>query len=119
MISLVKSVRTRAAAERESYLIFYDSAERKLWYRPAEEKESTEARGSVTLPGDIHIQQIKQRSGEKGQTAMDSGIWVSRRGYTDKTVIELVDGKGDKSLSLLISPFLPSISVSEEPIDLQ
>jgi prepilin-type N-terminal cleavage/methylation domain-containing protein len=116
VISLVKSCRAKAVANQEAYLIFYDSAERKLWYQKAGGEESSEAHSSIVLPPDIHIQAIKQASGSSAPDIMETGIWVSRQGYMDKTGIQLVN-KTNESLNLLISPFLPTIKITEGAIE--
>jgi Tfp pilus assembly protein PilE len=116
VISLTKSSRAKAVTDQEAYLIIYDSAERKLWYQPADEEKTANASGSIILPTDVTIQGIKQASRGDNQDAMTTGIWISREGYMDKTVIQLVD-KENNSLNLLISPFLPTITITEEPID--
>ena len=118
VISLVRSSRARAVAEQKDYLILYDSEERKLWYRQAEEEEDQGNRGSsgsVTLPSDVSIQKVKQAGGGSEQNPLNTGIWVSKEGYMDKTLIQLEDSE-DNSLNLLISPFLPTITVSTGPV---
>jgi prepilin-type N-terminal cleavage/methylation domain-containing protein len=116
VISLIKSSRAKAVTEQEAYLIYYDSTERKLWYQPADAKETADTSASITLPSEVYIQKIKQASRSTDQDAMSTGIWISREGYMDKTAIQLVD-KENNSLNLLISPFLPTITITEGPID--
>ena len=117
VISLIKSSRAKAVTEQEAYLIFYDSTARKLWYQPADAEETADASASITLPPEVYIHEIRQASsGGNAQDAMDTGIWISREGYMDKTAIQLMD-KENNSLNLLISPFLPTITVTEGPID--
>lgn len=119
VISLIKSSRAKAVAEQKPYLIFYDSAERKLWYQQVEaenNEETAPSRSTVTLPAGIQIQEIKQASGSGDQDPAKNGIWISKQGYMDKTAILLVDGD-NKNLSLLISPFLPTIKIVEGIID--
>ncbi len=122
VISLIKSCRAKAIAEQKPYLIFYDSAKREFWYQQEDEdneeenKKSSPARASITLPGEIRVQEIKQATGSSDQDPAKNGIWISKQGYMDKTAIHLV-GSGHKSLSLLISPFLPTIKIIEGTID--
>ena len=117
VISLIKSSRAKATTAQEAYLIFYDPTERKLWYQRADEEKTDDATASITLPSDVTIQDIRQAGGGSGRDVMDRGIWISREGYMDKTAIQLVDN-GNNSLNLLISPFLPTITITEGPIDL-
>ncbi len=116
VISLIKSCRAKAVTEQEAYLIFYDSANRKLWYQPADKEKTADASSSITLPAAVSIQEIKQAGKGNDQDAITEGVWVSKEGYTDKTAIQLVD-KENNRLNLLISPFLPTITITEGPID--
>jgi len=118
VISLIKSSRAKAVAEQKPYLIFYNSAKRELWYQQADEekKNSSPARASIILPGTVRIHEIKQATGSSDQDPVKNGIWISKQGYMDETAIHLV-GDGDDSLSLLISPFLPTIKIVEGTID--
>lgn len=118
VISLIKSCRAKAMSDQKPYLIFYDSAERTLWYRQADQKEKQEltTRSSITLPDTVQIHEIKQATGSSDKDPAKDGIWVSRQGYVDQTAIYLSDN-GNNNLSLLISPFLPTIKVVEGTID--
>ena len=117
IISLVKSCRARAVITHEAFLISYDAAENRVWYKPAEAEEDIPTNhSSVTLPSGIRIQEIKQATASNKQDVSKNGIWVSRQGYMDKTAIRLVDNE-NRTLSLLISPFLPTIKVIEGTID--
>lgn len=118
IISLVKSARNKAVTTRRPYLILFDPTEQRLWYREADadDTEEGEPRGpSVTLPSGIRIVEIKQAGGGQKLDPAKTGIWISKQGYMDKTAIRLNDGS-DKSLSLLVSPFLPTIKVLDEPV---
>jgi len=115
VISLIKSARAKAVTNREPYLIFYDSAERKLWYRKANAADASDAHSSITLPAGVRIEEIKQASEKSGRNPALDGLWISKQGYMDETGIQLTD-KGNSILSLLISPFLPDIQVTDEAI---
>lgn len=118
IISLIKSGRSKAIMTRQPYLILHDPAEQKLWYQEAgAEREETSAgdHPSITLPSGVHILSIKQAGGSKDQDPAKSGLWISKQGYMDKTAIHLGDGS-NKSISLLISPFLHTIQVIDGPV---
>ena len=118
VISLVKSSRNKAVSSHKAFLIFYDAAKGKLWYQPAETPKSIPTDHSViSLPSEIRIHSIRQANIDDNHDMAREGIWISRQGYMDKTIIRLVD-KNSKGLSLIISPFLPSIKVSEETVEL-
>lgn len=119
IISLIKSCRAKAISGHEAFRIYYDAAEGKVWYQPAETKEDDETlvpHSSITLPPGIRIQEIKQATASNKQDFSKNGIWVSREGYMDKTAIRLTDNQ-NRSLSLLVSPFLPAIKVIEGSVD--
>ncbi len=115
LISLIKSCRTQAVTKHQPFLIHYDTEEGKVWYQPATTEEETAITpSSVTLSAGIRIQAIKQANSKND--IGKNGIWVSKQGYMDKTAIQLID-KEHRSLSLLISPFLPTIKVVEGTIE--
>jgi len=118
IISLIKSCRAKAVSGHKAFRIYYDAAEGKVWYQPAETEETEElvTHSSVTLPPGIRIQEIKQATASNKQDFNKNGIWVSREGYMDKTAIRLIDDQ-NRSLSLLVSPFLPTIKVIEGSVD--
>lgn len=117
IISLITSCRSRAIMDHEPHLIFFDPAEQKLWYQKASKKEEEATNHhSVTLPSGIRIEEIKQASGGSEQDPMKDGLWVSKQGYMDKTLIRLIDTK-NKSINLLISPFLFTIQTTDGPVD--
>jgi prepilin-type N-terminal cleavage/methylation domain-containing protein len=117
IISLITSSRSRAVMNHEPYLIFFDPAEQKIWYRKAGDKgDEIISRHSVTLPSGIRIEEIKQASGGSEQDPMKDGLWISKQGYMDKTLIRLIDTK-NRSINLLISPFLFTIETTDGPVD--
>jgi len=117
IISLVKSCRAKAVTNQEAFLIYYEAAEGRIWYQTAaKEKDTQIPRSSISLAPGIRIQEIKQATAGDKQDFTKNGIWVSRQGYMDKTTIRLIDNK-NRSLSLLISPFLPTIKVVEGNVD--
>ncbi len=121
VISLIKSARSKAVMTQQPYLIFHNPAEQKLWYQEAsaEREESTDVkRHSITLPADVHILDIKQAGGANDQNPAKDGLWITKQGYMDKTAIHISDGS-NRSVSLLISPFLHTIQVLDEPVQFE
>jgi prepilin-type N-terminal cleavage/methylation domain-containing protein len=121
VISLINSSRSKAIRDHQAQLIFFDSSEQKLWYRQAdgtdEDTDETAVKHrSVTLPTGIRIDAIKQANGGIEQDPMKDGLWVSKQGYMDKTIIRLTDNK-NKSISLLISPFLLNIKATDGSVN--
>jgi len=115
VISLVKTGRAKAITTQEAYIILYDSAERKLWYQKVGDEETPNDRSIITLPSGIRIEQIKQANGKAKHDPAKDGIWISKQGYMDATGIQLTD-KANNRITLLISPFLPNIQVTEGAI---
>ncbi|MBU1233869.1 MAG: prepilin-type N-terminal cleavage/methylation domain-containing protein [Proteobacteria bacterium] len=122
VISLIKSARSKAVMTQQPYLIFLDPAEQRLWYQEATgeegirgEESSSVIHPSITLPSGIRILDIKQESGDKEQNPVQNGLWISKQGYMDKTAIHLGDGS-NRTISLLISPFLHTIQVLDGPV---
>jgi prepilin-type N-terminal cleavage/methylation domain-containing protein len=121
VMSLITSSRSRAIMDHEAQLIFFDASEQKLWYQTAAETdEETEGTAtthrSVTLPTGIRIDEIKQANGGSEQDPVKDGLWVSKQGYMDKTIIRLINSK-NKSISLLVSPFLFDIKTTDGSIN--
>lgn len=117
IISLITSSRSKAIKDHEPQLIFFDPAEQKLWYQKAGDMETDEEatnRHSVTLPSGVRIEEIKQANGGSEQDPMKDGLWISKQGYMDKTIIRLIDQK-NKNINLLISPFLFTIQTTDGP----
>lgn len=117
VISLVKSARSKAVMNQVPYLIFLDPAEQRLWYQKAsgDEEVTAAAHSSITLPSGVRILEIKQAGAGKNQDPVADGIWISRQGYMDSTIIRLVD-RENRSISLLISPFLQTIQAVDGPV---
>lgn len=117
MVSLIKSCRAQAVTRHQPFLIYYDAAERRVWYQPATtEGDVPISHSSITLPAGIQIQEIRQATADAKQDFIKNGIWVSRQGYMDKTAIRLADSE-NRNLSIVISPFLPTIQVIEGTVD--
>ena len=121
VISLITSSRSKAIRDHEAQLIFFDSSEQKIWYQKAEKtdentEEITANHHFVTLPSGIRIDEIKQANGGSEQDPMKDGLWVSKQGYMDKTIIRLTDNN-NKSISLQISPFLLNIKTSDGSVN--
>ncbi len=123
-ISLIRSGRSMAARENVPYIIRFDPVNRTVWYEPAEivdeEETSAEAttplRSSVTLPDTVRIQKIQQANAGDKHNPEKEGLWISRQGYMDKTMIQLVDADNN-SINLLIAPFLHRIQILDQPVD--
>lgn len=121
IISLIKSARSKAVMNQQPYLIYLDPAEQKLWYQTVsggDDSSTTTEHPSITLPSGIRVLDIKQASGGSKQNPASDGLWISKQGYMDQTAIQLSDGS-NRSVSLLISPFLHTIQVLDGPVNFE
>lgn len=114
VIALLKSSRSQAVTRHIAILIYYDPDQGRLWYQAAESNEGPPLpHSSITLPAGVRIDSIQQASGAATTANHSPGpIWISPKGYMDKTAIYLVD-RSNKGISLVVSPFLPTIKVLE------
>lgn len=122
VVSLVTSARSAAVTSQEAHIIFFDSAEQRIWYKKVSaDTEEGEGdvhkirRSSITLPEGVRVDEVKQATGSTDYNPLKDGLWISERGYMDRTIIRLVDTK-QRSINLLISPFLLTIRIVEDSV---
>lgn len=123
VISLITSARGRAARDGVPQLVSYEDSSRELWYQPVEEEgeEETEEkedvapqrRSLVVLPEGVRIDEIQQASGGDDSRPLIDGLWISKQGYMDKTVIRLTD-EDNASMYLIMKPFFFDVQVADE-----
>jgi hypothetical protein len=69
------------------------------------------------LPEPIRILDIWTRSDGKQETDRPI-LWVSKQGYIDETLIHLGNDE-DEVLSMLFSPFLGNVRITDKYVDLE
>jgi len=115
LIATVKNVRYRAREEGKPFVIFIDRGSKMLWYSvqiaAAEDKdeEEVEKEGEQQLPEDISIGDVMTEGGDSADLDV-SKIWVSEKGYVNRTRLELADDDGD-SLYLDFFPFIMDVAI--------
>ena len=125
VISLITSARGRAARDGVPQLVSYEDSSRELWYQPVEEEKEEEGekeekedvapqrRSLVVLPEGVRIDAIQQASGGDDSRPLIDGLWISKQGYMDKTVIRLTD-EDNTSMYLIMKPFFFDVQVADE-----
>ncbi len=121
MIGYIGSVREKAIQEQQSYLIYVDIDENRLWHikesEERSEKKEPPEKGILQLHEDVDLRDIWAKA--TGTTSRGiPELWISRQGYLDQTILHLENDDGD-SLSLIISPLLPGIEVQEGYYEIQ
>lgn len=113
LIGYVSEVRGKAIREQQSYLLFLDLDENRIWSYKENEIGAGETappeKGVFQIDASVNLADLWTKS----QGSISSGvaeIWVSRQGYLDKMLIHLINDDGE-SLSMKVSPFLPAIEV--------
>lgn len=115
IIGYIGGVREKAIREQQSYLLYIDIDENRLWYIQEREerpgKQEPPEKGALQLHEDVDLRDIWAKT--TGTTSRGvPELWVSRQGYLDQTILHLENDDGD-GLSLVISPLLPGIDVQE------
>lgn len=122
VIGLIKAVREKAVRDQQAYVITFDLTENRIWYRresatEAEEPDDEVPEDALHLKQPVRIVDIRTRSGGK----MDEGqpqLWVSRQGYIDETMIHL-ENDDDEVLTMLFSPFLGNVRITDSYVDME
>jgi len=137
MIGIVNEARQRAQEERQPYLIVIDRAQRKFWLEkdvPAgsaagdKATNNTDSTGTADtadaavkgeeqpLPDGVEIGEL-QREDETGADSDLLSIWISGKGYVNRTRLQLVNDDGD-ALFLDFQPFIAEVAIfdnADEP----
>ena len=117
LIGIVNNVRQLALENRREYIVTIDSNERRFWYNaegPATEEE-IEREGELSFPDTIAVSEVTteiQNNANLDQVL----IWVSDKGYVDRTRLRLVDESGE-TLYLDFYPFITEVGISDEADD--
>lgn len=113
LIGYIGGVRERAIREQQSYLLYIDMDENRLWYVRESDDKNDEAeppeKGTLHVDTSVDLANVWTKT----QGSVNGGlaeIWVSRQGYLDKMLIHLGNDDGE-ALSLQVFPFLPDIEV--------
>ncbi len=121
VIGLIKAVREKAVRDQQAYLITFDRTENRIWFLKESAVGLEDAEENITdvlhLPEPIRILDIWTRSDGKQETDRPT-LWVSKQGYIDETLIHLGNDE-DEVLSMLFSPFLGNVRITDKYVDLE
>jgi prepilin-type N-terminal cleavage/methylation domain-containing protein len=121
VIGLIKAVREKAVRDQQPYLITFDLSENSIRFL----KESVvgfddtveDITDELHLTEPVRILDVWTKS--EGRQDTDRQIlWVSKQGYIDETMIHLGNDK-DEVLSMLFSPFLGKVQITDTYVDLE
>lgn len=120
VIGLVKGVREQAIREQQAYFIHFDFTENSIWVKKESEEgivdPEKEKANALRLPEPARFLDVWTTSDGKLETDQPA-LWVSKQGYMDQAMVHL-GTDGDEVISLLFSPFLGPVRVSDGYIDL-
>lgn len=120
VIGMIKGTRERAVREQQAYLIHFDLSESSIWAEKESEKRLEDPEGVkknvLQLPEPVRLLDVWTTS-EGKQESGQPVLWISKQGYMDQTMIHLGDDD-DGVLSLMFSPFLGSVRVFANYVDL-
>lgn len=115
LIGYIREVREKSVREQQSYLLFFDLDENRVYYlaESEAEKEIRELpeKNVLIMPEGVELSDIWTKSGGTAAQGVPE-LWISRQGYLDQSVIHLEDRDG-KAISLVIAAFLPKIEVKD------
>lgn len=113
IIGYIDGVRDMAVREQQSYVLFIDLGENRLWYLRESDLQASGVevpeRGVLQLRGGVELRDVWMKSAGTVREGIPE-LWVNRQGYLDQTVFHLDNG-GEETLSLRIFPFLPNVEV--------
>ncbi len=121
LIGIIKEIREQAVREQQAYLVYFDLSANSVWAEKdsddgSENQEETEKK-RLELPEPARLLDVWTATEGK----LDSGqpaLWISKQGFMDQTMIHLGDD-GDGVMSLLFSPFLGTVRISDSYMDLE
>jgi type II secretory pathway pseudopilin PulG len=121
VIGLIKAVREKAVRDQQAYRITFDLSKNRIWFLKESavglEEAEEDPTDVLTLPEPVRILDIWTKSEGK----LDSGqpmLWISKQGYIDETLIHL-GNDDDEVLSMLFSPFLGNVRITDTYVDLE
>lgn len=119
MIGTIRTLRNEAVREHQAFLLHFDLEANRLWVEStkATDEELAEAHtNAFQLPAGVRIMDVWRR-GKGKETAGETAIRFSEKGYVEPSVIHLKAADG-REFTLILSPFLRKVEVLEEYVDL-
>ena len=119
IVGTVRELRQLAAREHASYLLHFELQENRIWYE-LDGSVDTFAEGEqeekgLQLPEGVRLTGVLPASQENGGGSRVT-LWISQKGYMDRTFVHLSDDDGRKR-TLLFSPFAGSARIVDEFVE--
>jgi type II secretory pathway pseudopilin PulG len=120
IIGTIRELREEAVREQLSFMLYLDMEKKHIWYEREgksgpEERQASIDRG-IQLPASVRILDVWTKSDGR-QARGVPGLWISKQGYMDMTVIHMTDDNA--TISIMFSPFLGSIKVADGYLDFE
>ena len=121
IIGTVQGLREEAVRGQQPYMLYFDMEKKCIWYEKDTEiqqdgYEEKKTKTPIQVPSSVRTMDVWTKSDGK-QSQGTAGLWISRQGYMDMTVIHLTDESN--TMSIFFSPFLGSIKVVDGYADLE
>jgi type II secretory pathway pseudopilin PulG len=121
VVGLIKAVREKAVRDQQGYLITFDLAENSIRFLKESAKGLEDPEKAKTdvlrLAEPVRILDIWTKT--EGKLDKDQPtLWISKQGYIDETLIHLGNDK-DEVISMLFSPFLGNVRITDSYVDLK
>lgn len=120
IIGTIKALREEAVREQQSFSLYFDIEQKRIWYEKDGEKDQEEQKAAMErglhLPSSVRILDVWTKSDGR-QSLGTATLWISRQGYMDMTVIHMTDDSD--TISIVFSPFLGAIKVVDGYADLE
>ncbi len=117
MIGAAQELRNESVREQTDYVLHLDLDPPAFWSASSDttaEKRAELRKAATRLPEGIRIMDVRQADGAK-KSEGEVAIRFFRRGYAEPAVIHLA--KDDRVLTLVLNPFLQSVTVHEKYVD--
>lgn len=119
MVGAVKTLREKAVREQKNYQLHFDIGSRRYWeeWTGITEQEQLDVRDNAfELPGNVQIIDVAHR-GKEPKSVGGAVIRFNKKGYVEHAVIHL-GTKDDRVCSLVTSPFLGTVKIYDEYVEL-
>ncbi len=120
VIGVVKGIREQAVREQQAYLVYFDLSANSIWVEKDSEKRQEDQeeveKNVLQLPETARLLDVWTTAEGKQDSGLPT-LWISKQGYMDQAMIHLGDD-GDGVMSLLFSPFLGTVRISDSYVDL-
>lgn len=119
MIGTIKTLREKAIREQKAFKLYLDMESNRYWDESngmTEDERSEKRDNAPVLPGNVQIIDVSRR-GKGKKSVGDAVIRFSKKGYVEHAVVHL-GTKNDSVRALVLSPFLGTVKVYDEYVDL-